>query len=397
MNTKLILRTLASPFVAPYTDVTLGSVLSQENVDDNFIYLKGETVYSAETVGDIINLKKLNGQDIVLDLTVLNGQIISGMTFNQTNYDLTIERNDGTNFVQNLGILSSDMTITGGTFDAGTGIATFVNNSGNTFDVTGFLTGMTDTFVTGGTYNAGTATFTNTAGNTFDVNGFFTGGDTYFTSGSTGLYSIKAINDSSVDASGDYAFAEGFRTLASGIATHAEGQFSVASGEYSHAEGLSTLSSGQNSHAEGQETSATTYNTHAEGIGTLASGMAAHAEGYSSKATGIHSHAQNTYNTANGFYSHAAGSGSTASGVASFVHSVGSMLTGDRSAILGGQNIIGYANDTTYVPNLVIKKVDAIPTSSLDLIGEIGSVTWDENNFYWKTSIGWLKTAGTTF
>jgi hypothetical protein len=64
---------------------------------------------------------------------------ISGMTFNNGNYDLTINRNDGTNFTQSLSILSSDMTITGGTYNESTGIATFTNNSGGTFNVTGFL------------------------------------------------------------------------------------------------------------------------------------------------------------------------------------------------------------------------------------------------------------------
>lgn len=64
---------------------------------------------------------------------------ITGTTFNTVSYDLTLHRNDGTNFTESLAILASDMTITGGTYNPLTGIATFGNNSGGTFEVTGFL------------------------------------------------------------------------------------------------------------------------------------------------------------------------------------------------------------------------------------------------------------------
>lgn len=41
--------------------------------------------------------------------------------------------------------IASSQTITGGTYDSNTGVATFINNSGGTFQVVGFLTGYTDT------------------------------------------------------------------------------------------------------------------------------------------------------------------------------------------------------------------------------------------------------------
>jgi len=72
-----------------------------------------------------------------------------------------------------------DVTVTGGTYNPSTGEVTFYNNTGGTFNVSGFVTGFTDSFVSGGTYTAGTATFTNTTGGTFTVTGFtnpFTGG-----------------------------------------------------------------------------------------------------------------------------------------------------------------------------------------------------------------------------
>jgi hypothetical protein len=77
---------------------------------------------------------------------------VTGLTFNTTNYDLTVGTTSG-DFTQNLGILASDMTITGGTYNPSTGSASFTNNSGGTFTVTGFLTGYTDIKVSGFTYN----------------------------------------------------------------------------------------------------------------------------------------------------------------------------------------------------------------------------------------------------
>lgn len=67
----------------------------------------------------------------------------TGLTFNVGNYDLTINKNDGTSYTQSLSILATDMTVTGGTYNPNNGTATFTNNSGGTFNVTGFLTGET--------------------------------------------------------------------------------------------------------------------------------------------------------------------------------------------------------------------------------------------------------------
>ena len=78
-----------------------------------------------------------------------------------------------------------DITVTGGTYNPSTGEITFYNNTGGTFNVSGFITGFTDSYVSGGTYSAGTATFTNTTGGTFNVTGFYTGGTDVFISGGT--------------------------------------------------------------------------------------------------------------------------------------------------------------------------------------------------------------------
>jgi hypothetical protein len=75
-----------------------------------------------------------------------------------------------------------DVTVTGGTYNPSTGIVTFFNNTGGTFNVSGFVTGFTDSYVSGGTYAAGTATFTNTTGGTFTVPGFYTGSSEFYVS-----------------------------------------------------------------------------------------------------------------------------------------------------------------------------------------------------------------------
>jgi hypothetical protein len=118
-------------------------------------------------------------------LTV-NGLFIAN-NISATTISATTFYGDGSNLT---GVLTQDTFVTGGTYS--NGIAVFTNNTGGTFNVSGFYTGSTDVFVTGGTYSAGTATFTNNTGGTFTVIGFtnpFNGGtvsgSTVFTNGLT--------------------------------------------------------------------------------------------------------------------------------------------------------------------------------------------------------------------
>lgn len=142
--------------------------------------------------------------------------------------------------------LPIDIRVTGGTYNTGT--ATFTNNTGGTFSVSGFSTGgsssftggtitgptnftagltantistpsisattyynlpvSTDVTVTGGTYTAGTATFRNNTGGTFSVTGFSTGttvgnGTTNFLARWTGSTSLgnSIIQDNGLNTS----------------------------------------------------------------------------------------------------------------------------------------------------------------------------------------------------
>lgn len=103
--------------------------------------------------------------------------MVTGFTFNTSNFDINISGTKGLNLTQSLSILASDMTVTSGIYNPITGIATFFTNSGNTFNVSGFLTGYTDVRVTGLTYNSSTGvlTLSETDGNIITVSGFLTG------------------------------------------------------------------------------------------------------------------------------------------------------------------------------------------------------------------------------
>jgi len=122
------------------------AVPSSENT-----FVTGGT-YNSST--DIITFNNNSGN--TFNVTGITDTFVSGVTFNNGNYQLTTSRNDSTNFVTDLSILSSDVKVTGGTYNINTGIITFNNNSGGTFNVTG----LADTFTTGGTYNNGTKLIT---------------------------------------------------------------------------------------------------------------------------------------------------------------------------------------------------------------------------------------------
>lgn len=99
-----------------------------------------------------------------------------------------------------------------------------------------------------------------------------------FVAGS-GEYSIMAANNSSIEASGVYSYAEGYDTIAEGDYSHVEGEFSTARGGSSHSEGYQSWALGISSHAEGGTSMAAGDFSHSEGNQTAAIGMSSHAEG----------------------------------------------------------------------------------------------------------------------
>jgi hypothetical protein len=130
--------------------------------------------------GDLTLAGQLNNLGNVV---IINGSLInSGGTFNNSGTTTFVSFPSGT---------GTDTFVTGGTYNQSNGIATFTNNTGGTFTVTGFTTGGTgtDVFVTGGTYNssASTITFTNNTGGTFTVTGISGGTGTDYYTISAGL------------------------------------------------------------------------------------------------------------------------------------------------------------------------------------------------------------------
>ena len=225
----------------------------------------------------------------------------------------------------------------------------------------------------------------------------------YFTSGSSGNYSIKVINDTTTDATDDYATAFGVNTHAGGVASFAEGINTEAKGRFSHAEGLYTMAAGEASHAEGNGSTAMGDYSHAEGINNVANGEASHAEGYGNIVTGKHSHAEGfqnvidgdashaegALNTITGDYSHVGGYNNQIVGSYSLIHgntnnliigdnsyvlSQSSELNANNSAIIGGAGIIGNKDNTVYVPYLnvgLLETNSSINNLGIDVDGNI--------------------------
>lgn len=119
----------------------------------------------------------------------------------------------------------------------------------------------------------------------------------------------KGSGENSVQTKGTGCSAIGINTVAEGLNT-------VANSDYSHAEGYASKTvidpddsdgHGQASHAEGTGTVAKGTSSHAEGGGTLARGRDSHAEGNSTSAMGDASHAEGNWTITNNFAEHAGG------------------------------------------------------------------------------------------
>ena len=182
--TKLCLRELNSP----YGDMCRNSTLSFADLDQNFIYLKGELVKSAKIENGVLILTKINDQTLEVDLSVLT----------QANEDSLRVMADENEEIKNK--FNTDVT----------NINTTINEIKDGIE-----------------------------------------SNTIWEWGSGGVKSIKVKNGSNNDATGDYSVSEGYDTKASGDYSNAEGVNTTASGNESHAEGSNTTASGRASHAGG--------------------------------------------------------------------------------------------------------------------------------------------------
>ena len=235
--------------------------------------------------------------------------------------------------------LINPTTITGGTYNPSTGTITFYDDTGGSFDVSGLLTGYTDTSVTGFTYDDS---------NTFTI----LDSDSTTHSASinvvTGMTFNGFLKSSGSTASGTYGFAFGNNTTSSGDYSFSQGRVTTASGNWSHSEGRATNASGLNSHAEGTNTNSSGTSSHAEGDSTTSSGSHSHSEGQSTLASGDYSHAEGSGTTSYGQYSHAEGLGTITNG--DYQLTIGQF---NSTASTQSSFIIGNGSDDSNRSNLV--------------------------------------------
>ena len=138
-----------------YRDVSsIINAASADTIVTGGTYVDGGSVYNSNS----IDLNNNTGGTITI--TGVRDTYLTGQTFNNGDYNLTSTLNDGSNFISDLSILSTDMVVTGGTYNINSGVVTFTNNSGGTFEVSGFTSGMTDSYTTDANISASTESIT---------------------------------------------------------------------------------------------------------------------------------------------------------------------------------------------------------------------------------------------
>ena len=232
---------------------------------------------------------------------------------------------------------------------------------------------------------------------------------------------------SSTNAIGNYTLSLGDRTLAIGNNSFASGKGTASYGLHSFSTGLEGIAYGLGSFVGGFDTITKGVNAFAIGYQTKAIGDQSFSHGYQTESRGDRTvtiggqlNIVNSGNTNNSgifggesniitsispsdpLYDSAiiGGSGNTVSGFNSaIVSSEGSIISSNYSVILGGTGITGTAVNTAYVPNLVIYPTTTYtPSGTTDTtVGEVGSVTWDNNYFYYRDNIGWKRLSGVTW
>ena len=140
-NNRLILRKLESPWVTPVVDLTKNSVLTHDDVDNNFIYLRGELITSAGFSGGDVVLTKINGDIITVPTGAGANTFVTGGTYDVNTSIVTLTRNDAVSIT--IGGLK-DTVVTGFTYDNANSI-TLSQNQGEADQVViiNTMTGLT--------------------------------------------------------------------------------------------------------------------------------------------------------------------------------------------------------------------------------------------------------------
>ena len=138
---------------------------------------------------------------------------------------------------------------------------------------------------------------------------------------------------------GNFSFAVGQNTTASGDNSTSFGNQTISSGNYSTAIGDNTVASNISSVAMGSfSTASGTYST-AVGFNSLASGSSSTAMGENSIASGLSSMAMGRFTTASGIFSTAMGNGSHSSGIAATALGNNTVALGLISTTMGNSSL----------------------------------------------------------
>ncbi len=224
--------------------------------------------------------------------------------------------------------------------DGGDGTATDSPPAGSTDDLTQYLLTdgvrqATDGFAVTGEFNTGTIPAEGEG-----VRLIWYPGEAAFRAGRVDGDQWDAANV------GDYSFAVGSSTTASGLVSTAMGNATTASGISSTAIGRQTTASGISSTAMGREATASGSNSTAMGYKSEAGGDQSTAMGQETTASGISSTAMGGKTTASGSRSTAMGGNSEASGRSSTAMGTLTTASGDQSTAMGQETTASGSSST---------------------------------------------------
>lgn len=346
MKNKLILRTLPSP----YGDATRGSVLSHEDVDSNFINLKGGLIQTGVTTNNNLLLTSFDGSQVTIPLnftgSTTGGTGIGGITAFTYNNSNVFSIMDSTGVTHSaLFNIVSGLTVNGilknGSNNVSTGSFSHAEGSGTTtVGIGSHSEGLNSTANLDYSHAEGLTSTANAVGSHAEGNNTITNGPFSHAEGNSTITNGNGSHAEGIVtvATGDNSHAEGTVTTANGIASHSEGNATNANGIASHAEGTTTTSIGLGAHSEGSGTTATGNGSHAEGGLTNANGLISHAEGFTTTASGVGSHAEGLDTIASNNYSHAEGQQTTSGGLGSHSEGYATNATGEVSHAEGYRN-----------------------------------------------------------
>jgi len=200
-----------------------------------------------------------------------------------------------------------------------------------------------------------------------------------FAFGAKGVNASGDILETYTTASGDFSFAFGLGSYASGLGSivmgtnsTAIGDFSTAMGFNTDATGLHSMAMGANSTASGDSSTALGFNTDATGVYSMAMGVNNISEGRASFTMG-------SGNTAAGEYSMALGANNNANGPASVAFGQGNNA-GDYAIVGGFNNIASGARSFAVGSNNSTSGDGAIAAGFSNECSQSYSVAFGSNN-----------------